>query len=89
MEEIIQEYLVMLNAELELSKTYAEKYIESNVTDNSDVLIYKCMAAENLKHSKFIHDLIQKEMPAKYIPQWRKANEKYLVKVEIINAILK
>lgn len=88
MEEIIQGHLDILNIEIGLAKAYAEKYIECKIKDDSNVLVFKCMAEENLKHAAFIHDIIKAEIPEKYLPQWKVAHDKYVIKTEIINSIL-
>lgn len=86
--ETIQEHLDLLNAEIVLAKSYAEKYIEYNLKHDNNSETFYNMAMESLNHALVIHNIIHEELPAEYLPQWKSANEKFITKTEIIKAIL-
>lgn len=94
----IKNYIDQIEEEVEGAKNYAEISLEERARGNISVANrYHEMAADELKHSEFLHELAVKSAdelskvytpPEEMLEKWKKAHREYVEKVAWIRQML-
>lgn len=94
----IKKLVHTLNHELESAENYGEKYIEcKSEGDSSLAQKFREVAAQELAHADFVHEILVKEIdkitavytaPADMREKWKLAHNSYIEKENRIKALL-
>lgn len=96
--KVIADIVEQINDEINDAKDYAEKYLVKKADgDNFVASRYKEMSEDELKHSTYLHELVEKEIekyrqvytpPAEMLDKWNKVHQKYIKKVDVVKQML-
>ena len=94
----IKKFVEHIEEEIEDGKRYAEKYVEAKAKGNMSVANrYKEMAADELKHANYLHEMAVAEItelskvykpPVEMQEKWDKAHAEYVEKAAWVKQML-
>jgi hypothetical protein len=94
----IKEMIDDLKEEIDGAKCYAEKALESKISNSSRYSKYKSMAEQELEHASIIHEFLVEDInslkavypnPPQYMmEEWEKSHKYYIEKVAWIKMML-